>query len=637
MKRFWEKSKQNKSMILGVIFTFTLLCYYSLRLSVPVISDETITMGNAVGLLGKDWSLMVDATGGYYYKYLQALLTLPIFAVCDDPAAIYKMSMILNSIIYVSVIPVIYIICRRYLNMHSKVLATLLGVCVCLIPSSALYVFYYRGDILLSVLPWFALLAFLEAGKAADKSKKKKQILNTAVAAVLCALCYMAHVRGSVLLIALILSALFVRIVFKRKSLNWPVFLLVLVAMLLLDSRISDFFKELLYSISGLRRNVISSENVGSYFNIFSWNAIKSMVMLCVGWLYTLIITTQGLVLAGTLVVLCVAYRVFLLKDKSISDSEKIIVLFLGLIFAGYFAIGILHFKMDYYVIATGEMKRRVDSLIYDRYSICGSGAIVFLALYAISQRREWFGMKEKILCMLGTAGIFGLFFWKIYPLVLKYTGYIYNTISLNTFQTDINPAGILSGEYYEKRALIGATILGVFLMLVVYVLSCWKQKKVMYMLLALILVSDLAFIQINFVKIRKVSNDYVENATENVVALMQEFEDEITQEYPYVLKGGMSGIKIQFYQAQLMDYKLFGKSQEEFLNESNYFIISSHDDINLDFYDNDYYLFECFDYEKAEHDIVYVKGTELMKAMEKLGYEMIKYEVSESELQERE
>ena len=103
--------------------------------------------------------------------------------------------------------------------------------------------------------------------------------------------------------------------------------------------------------------------------------------------------------------------------------------------------------------------------------------------------------------------------------------------------------------------------------------------------------------------------------------------ENEVTEEYPYILKGGLSGVKVQFYQSQLMNYKMFGKKQEEQVNTDNYFIISAKDDIDLTWYEDDYYLFEAFDYKNADYDIVYVKGKQLKEKLEQLGYRMIKYD----------
>ncbi|MCC8067638.1 MAG: hypothetical protein LIO94_11165, partial [Clostridiales bacterium] len=203
--------------------------------------------------------------------------------------------------------------------------------------------------------------------------------------------------------------------------------------------------------------------------------------------------------------------------------------------------------------------------------------------------------------------------------------------ITLNTFQTIEDPSTILSGAYYGKAALVGACLLGLGMMAAVLLLSCRKKKWTPSAVLALVLVCDMFLIQVNYVKIRKASNDYVKEATADVVEFLQAMEDDIAEEYPYILKGGLSGIKIQFYQSQLMDYQLFGKKQEEMLNLDNYFIISKQGDIKLKWYEEDYYLFEAFDYENAEYDIVYVKGDALAQRLEELGYQMIEYIPEES------
>jgi len=140
------------------------------------------------------------------------------------------------------------------------------------------------------------------------------------------------------------------------------------------------------------------------------------------------------------------------------------------------------------------------------------------------------------------------------------------------------------------------------------------------------VLAGDLLLILVNYGKIRKASDAYVQEATQEVTEFLQEIEEAVTEEYPYVLKGGLSGIKIQFYQSQLMDYQLFGKKQEEELGLTDYFIISKHGDIDLTWYEEDYYLFGAFDYENAEYDIVYVKGDALAERLEELGYVMVPY-----------
>ena len=617
---------KNSKIIFVTFFSFVFLCLYSQSLTVPVISDETITMANAAWLTGYDWSWMVAALGGSYYRFGQAILTLPFFMLFDDPDVIYRLSMVLQSAIQASIIPVVYGICRRHLLMHSQKQAILLGMTICFVPSMVLYTFYYRGDFLLGILPWYVLLFFLETVKAAEEKRKDRRALFTVLAVFFSAFCYMAHTRGIIVIIALILVSLVIKMLEKKKTLDWVSFFVSILVFSIIDMQTGNMLKKALYSISGLNANAIESMDIGHYFSIFNFDAIKDLVMLCLSWLQTLIASTQGQVLVGIFVFLVVLIKTYFFKTIKITLHEKTVIVFSGLIFSGYYAIGALFFRGTYLALRTGEMEHRVDRLLYDRYAICGTGMIVFLALYVLCCRREWIKLKEKIICIAVAILVFAVWVWKILPTAVKYTGYIYNAIILNTFNPVSDPATILSGAYFTKEALIGICVLAGFLMVVILLISLRKSKWIPYWILALMLVSDLFLIQVNYVKIRKASNDYVVEATAEVVDFMQEFEDEITESYPYILKGGLSGIRIQFYQGQLMNYKMFGKGQEELLGQDNYFIISDHRDINLNWYEKDYYLFKDFDYENAEHDIVYVKGEELAEKLEELGYKMIPY-----------
>lgn len=626
MFKSFGKRNDSKDLWIGIILSAILLCVYAVQLSVPVISDETTTMANAAWLTNRDWSWMIAALGGYYYRFAQALMTVPFFYWLDNPEMIYRLSMVLQALIQVSIIPVVYTIGKKHLKIKSDKINVLLSMAVCLVPSMALYVFYYRGDYLLGVLPWYSLLSLLETTEVNQKNGRKKQIVHSLLMAIYCVLAYMAHTRGIVLTIAIIISAILAQIFWKKSSLHWPVFLGSLGVLALVDNKITTVLKGALYTISGLNSNAIESTDMGHYFNIFSLKAIKDLVLLCLSWLYTLVTTTQGLVLIGMLVAIIFLVKTCLGKRMVAMDNEKVVFLFSLLVFLGYYAVGALFFKGTYLALRTGELEKRVDRLLYDRYAICGAGMMVFVGLYTICCKKEWFKWKEKISTLAIYAVILIIFFCKILPIATRYKGYIYNTITLNTFNSVNNPAKILSGEYYSKDGLVLATIFGLALMVMVFLFSSIKEKWMPYAVLFLIVFSDVILIHVNYEKIRKASNDYVIEATEDIVDFMQTFEAEVIEEYPYILKGGLSGVKIQFYQSQLMSYKMFGKKQVEELGIDNYFIISNHDDINLTWYEDDYYLFESFDYKSAEYDIVYVKGHQLMKYMESLGYEMEKY-----------
>ena len=343
-------------VVIVIVVSFLVMILGAWPLSVPVISDETTTMANAAWLVGYDWDLMVAALGGYYYRFGQALLTVPFFAFLKDPAMIYRLSMALQAMLQVSIVPVVYVICRKHLRVKSEVLAALLGAAVCFVPSMALYVYYYRGDFLLGVLPWYVLLAFLETMRADEEGMSGRRIFWTILAVFFAVFSYSAHTRGIVVLIALLMATALVRVFLKRKSLHWPVLLAGAAVFLFVDSRTGRMFQSALYSLSGLNANALESTDVGQYFSIFSFSALKDLFMLCLSWLQTLIASTQGLVWLGIVVFFVVLAKVLWFRKNDVTDAEKTVVLFSGLIFAGYYAAGALFFRGAYLALRTGGM-----------------------------------------------------------------------------------------------------------------------------------------------------------------------------------------------------------------------------------------------------------------------------------------
>lgn len=622
-----EKIKRYHLFIFCFIVTVVLLAAYALQLSVPVIGDETVTMANGAVLAGYDWSLMVAATGGRYYKYLQPLLMAPLFKWIDDPEMIYRMAMCIHALLQASVMAVAYVIGRRYLRIKNEKICILLSMAACLVPALVLYTYYFRGDVLLGIFPWYVLAAFMETMRAEKDGRKLRRVICTALAVLFSVFSYMAHTRGIVVILALLLAALVVRILGKCRSLNWALLAILLVVLLWADMRTGGDFRNALYSVGGVKANTVSSMDMGSYFDLFSWTRIKGMIMLCISWMFTLFSTTYGLALVGIFVSFIILIRGYLLKSAAFTEEEKAITVFGFAVFIGYFLVGALFFKGIYTELSSGVLEQRSDRLLYDRYVICGCGILIYLALYGLVCKKDWIKLKGKIVCMSTGLLIVLLFFWKPVHLVTKYPGYIYNTIILATFQKIDDAASILTGTCYDKTALAICAAFAFVIFVALFIVSGIPRDWVPYAILGGVLAGELLLIQVNYSKMRKAANDWVLESTEDVVGFMRELEPEVADEFPYVLKGGLSGVKIQFYQSQLMSYQMFGKKNLEEVNSDSYFIISEHGDIALEYCEDDCYLFEDFDYDAAKYDIVYVKGEALKEKLEELGFQMIKYE----------
>ena len=623
MNKFILKVKEHRFLVIGLIFTWFYLIAYAIPLTVPVISDETVTMANGAYLAGYDWSYMIAACGGLYYKYVQALMTAPLFWLCKDPAMVYRLTMVIHALLHGSIVWIVYVIGVRHLRIKKKEIAVLLGIVACLIPANVLYAYYSRGDVLLGIFPWYVLACFLETVRACEETKRGKCMLFTALAIIFSILSYMAHTRGIIVIIALFMTAVVVRFFMKRKSLSWAIVAVFCLLMLCVDHFMGNTLKSALYAVGGANANTVESTNMTAFFDIFSLSTIKAMIMLCISWLYTLCSSTYGLVLVGLLVSLLFIVHIFY-KKECLTYEEKIIALFGLLIFVGYFLVGVLFFKGIFTELSSGALKKRSDRMVYDRYAVCGISILMFLAGYVLTLKTHWLSWKNKGLCVLSACGISAVFFWKIHPLITKYPGYLYNTIILNTFQKIEDAWSIMTGAVYNGRALVLLVVLAFVGMLAFFWMS-GKGRAVIYML-ALIIAGECCLVHVNYLKIRKSTNDAVVESTNDVVNYLRNV-DEVTTDFPYVLKGGISGTKIQYYQAQLMKYKLFGKRQEAQLNTEDFLIISASGDIDLTWYEDDYYFFDDFDYANAEYDIVYVKGNRLKDKMESLGHKMRKYE----------
>lgn len=625
-----EKIKKYHLFIFCFIVTVILLVAYALQLSVPVIGDETVTMANGAILAGYDWSLMVAATGGRYYKYLQPLLMAPLFKWMNAPEMIYRTAMCIHALLQASVMVVAYVIGRRYLRIKNEKICILLSMAACLVPALILYSYYFRGDVLLGIFPWDVLALFLETMRAEKEGRKLRRLLCTALAVLFSVFSYMAHTRGIVVILALLLAAFVICIFGKCRSLNWGVLAILLVVLLWADMSIGGDFRNALYSVGGVKANTVSSMDMRSYFDLFSWTSIKGMIMLCISWMFTLFSTTYGLALVGIFVSFIILIRGYLLKSAAFTEEEKAVAVFGFAVFIGYFLVGALFFKGIYTELSSRALTQRSDRLLYDRYAICGCGILIYLALYGLICKKDWIKCKGKIVCMSTGLLIIVLFFWKPVHLVTKYPGYLYNTIVLATFQKIDDAASILTGICYDKTALALCAAFAFVTFVILFIVSGIPRKWMSYVILGGVLACEFLLIQVNFTKVRKATNDWVLESTADVVDFMRELEPEVADEFPYVLKRGPSGVKIQFYQSQLMSYKMFKKKKLEEVNSDSYFIISEHGDIALENCEEECYLFEDFDYDTAKYDIVYVKGGALKEKLEKLGFQMIKYEPGE-------
>lgn len=624
----WMNTHPKLILLCGTGIAALIYIIMGWNLTVPVISDETITMANAAAVTGHDWSYMIAAVGGYYYKYLEALMAVPFFWMFKNPDTIYRVTMVFQGLIQVSIIPVIYRICKKFLKVDSAPVSVLIGMGVCFIPSAVLNTFYFRGDYLLFVLPWYVLWMLLESMHASNVGKGRLTIVFSALAALFSIMAYMSHTRGIVPVIALCMTVLVTRLFTKTKSVNWIILVFSVIVLILADYVVGGQLKTLLYSVSGVQSNSFETVDAGKYFNIFSFTMLKCLFFICVGWMYTLISSTFGLTAAGILA-LCLLVRQHVWKTKNPYASS--VFVFGGLTFLGYYGVGALFFKRSYLAFTAGDLTRRSDRLLYDRYAICGLGFVIFAALYLLYKERKLIKLWHIITTLVMSGVIYALTWWRIVPITSKYKGYIYNSIIIGTFTKIRKASQILFGEVYSKKAL---AILGA-LALLALILILWagiqKKRQIGILFFVAILLLEAGLTGINYRKIRKNANDYIEEQTQEVTAFLSDLDEKTVEDYPYVLKGGLPGTMIQFYQGRIMDYRLIGLNKINEVDATDYFVITIPEGIEKLENKEDLYSITEFESNKKGTDSLYIKGNALREELEGQGYHLEPVVLSEA------
>ncbi len=119
VREIFSSDKYNRIIVFAALLLGFLVL--GLPLTVTYITDETGTMANAAFLAGMDWSVFIDKTGGYYYKYGQALFWYPIFALVKDSFLIYKLIMAENAVFLSLEGVCVYQILRKHLKVESEI------------------------------------------------------------------------------------------------------------------------------------------------------------------------------------------------------------------------------------------------------------------------------------------------------------------------------------------------------------------------------------------------------------------------------------------------------------------------------------------------------------------------------------
>lgn len=644
--------KADKLTCVGLYFvTLAYLLLMALRLNNPPVLDEVGTMANTALLNGWDWTECVKADGNHYYKYGLAVLYLPAFMLFrETPIMIYKAVMVINELLMSSVPVFAFIIFKKHLYpgaregakfsvFYDRILPVLIAFGAGMFPSVALTTLYAKGDIMLMLIPWPVTLLVLDAMDAGRAGRRKTVIWYSVLAGFLSVYAFMSHSRGIVMVIAVVMANALIHLITKKKVFRWIPFLASTGVFLAVD-RVADKFFKSHVNIYGTDHASVESFDFAALKLIFTKSGMLSMIKLIIGWAYELITSTYGMAIIAVMIMLyyivkAIWKKKFYKDGMAVPEKETAMSVYCLLLFLGSFAMGCLFFfkvAHNYFIHVTVN---RSDRLMYERYLVCTVGPMLLLTFYVLLYRRDLFRARSRAVAGAVFAAVTALFFIKVFPYIDGVVGNSRYYISICTFvhysEWGMTSEAIVGlGEALKCASILAAGMFVAVMILTLDFSSVNKGRKnpIWTSIVCVILVTAycLTITQINYYKTRLSRDELLMERISEPVKFLWDMELEygISEEFPYVLKLATAS-EVKHYQFSFPTF-VVGTYRTKSAEATDAFVIALKDDYREYYYNDDYYLFDDFDYAGATCDVIYVKGDRLAEKMRSLGYSMTKY-----------
>ncbi len=581
-----------------------------LALNTLVLSDEIGTIANGAYFAGIDWSEAFAITGLNYYKYGQALIYILLFKVFDNYVVIYRMALAINAI-FISLIPcIVYSISNRFLKFRKRQ-AVVVACVVGLLPSSMLWSKSVWAETLLYFIPWVVLYLLLDAENYLNFSKVKKAVSGILIGIVpICA--YMVHARGVVLPIAVVIVILYMKL-FKKISLVNPLYYIIgLVSGFGIDKIFSNYLFKNLWLSRSTNNSIDSTLMYIKKYDLLSWAGLRTFLNTILGWLYSVIGSSYGLVTIGFLIAI-VGVIISIKKKASIPASGDILYSFSALIFMGSFALGILFFIAAPYEILNLNTGDRFDKLIYGRYLAPAFGPLILVVYYEIFKNRSEFIIKYKQTIIILTTVVLGVF-------LIYYSGYTSDTtisvIQICTLPMFLSTSQGVVEQFagFEMHMMLCTFIIFAGFIFVMINLKKKNVYLVTEVLSTVFIFTYLWSIFTCYKPINDIYNDEIKKTEEIVEDLSS-----IQNEYPYMAVNVERGTFA--YQFAFSDYQIIGKKQGLSDTYDNLLVVDNQ-------YKDGTYLFATDYYRFNEDSNVIVKGNEINSKINELGIETEKITV---------
>ena len=599
-----------------VLLMFVVL---SSPLGVSYILDETGTVANAAFLAGENWNDWVNSTGGYFYKYGQAIFYYPIVELVSNPYMLYKLLLLVNGM-FVAWIPVVaYQILRQHLHQEDKVKCVLTSLCISVIPATVLYSLYARAEAMLIAFAWITLYVVLEL---MDAKTMKQRIILSILVAVASVYMYMCHSRGVVFVIAVFMILFVVRFLLKNKNICFSLYMITTAVMLFVDKQLTKFFKNSIWG-EGIKKNTIEKVNVDKYSRIFTAEGVEAIEKNITGWLFNSFVGTFGLVLLG--LVFATVGMILYMKKKNIDAKELVINAYGFLTYLGTLAMCTLFsFGANYHFVAGNKVKR-ADRFLYSRYLAPTYAILIFIAIFYLLYKKDVFGIKTKLATLFIAGGlIFYCRTWlKDFVNNIEYSWR--NTMDSALFFDTVRYGNDANKYSNVSRALLQQAVLAFVVLAVILVLTHYHDKlKKQNWILVLIGACMLVSLSVNYVKLRLFTDVRPMLSVGSCITQLEQIEDETQiSEICDDIYVDKSISRYKMMQLAFPEFTVHVRNSLKPEEVEDMLILCSNYHVNHGWMGDDCYIFKDFDYDNTWSTVV-VKGEGLKQELEEAGYELM-------------
>ena len=340
-----------------------------------VSSDEMGYLGTAACFAGHDWSGVLSSL--YYYSYGYPLLLTPLYWISGDTASVYQLAIFLNAVMATAVIPVAFRVAKKLFPNAGTGAALAVSFCVSLYSGYILQVNMARNETLLFLLFWLIVLLFLDLNTQAP-------LWKPALLAALLVYSFMVHQRTMGILIASMVTILFLCAKKRIGLKHFVVFAAVMAVMFILHTLLKDYVKSEFWLNSETSVNNDFAASGGKLSRFFTAEGFTSFLKVFSGQIFYLGAASFLIYYLGAGKILkdavgTLSSSLSLSPKANVPDTTSYTLLFIALS-AVFTALISAVFLIN---------PVRLDHIIYGRYNEVVAGPILLYSLLYLFTREK--------------------------------------------------------------------------------------------------------------------------------------------------------------------------------------------------------------------------------------------------------